>query len=224
MIGQDSVSNELLVKGVDKQEGGIELKGEHHFRKRYGRKTERTSQCSGTENANSSNAMRRSLLLLASWGEKHMRQQRCKTSRPGLTILSLPLLVVLIATPIVAAAAQSGYISIDSAKGQNQAQQDEDRYESHSWAVGQARFESSKTVAQATTSSPLPSTAPPSTRYQPSRRHVVRGASRGAALGAVGGAIAGDAGKGAAAGAAMGGLAGGFRRRDERRQQGSSPR
>jgi hypothetical protein len=157
-------------------------------------------------------------------GEKNMRQQRCKTSRPGLTILSLPLLVGLIATPIIAAAAQSGYISIDSIKGQNQAQQDQDRYEYHSWAVGQARFESSETVAQATTSSPLPSTAPPSTRYQPSRRHVVRGASRGAALGAVGGAITGNAGKGAAAGAAMGGLAGGFRRRDERRQQGSLPR
>jgi YMGG-like Gly-zipper len=153
-----------------------------------------------------------------------MRQQRCKTSWSGLTILSLPLLVGLIVTPIVAAAAQSSDISIDSAKGQNQARQDQDRYESHSWAVGQARFESSKTVAQAATSGPLPSTAPPSTRYQPSPHHVVRGASRGAALGAVGGAIAGDAGKGAAVGAAMGGLAGGFRRRDERRQQGSLPR
>jgi hypothetical protein len=221
MIGQDSVSDELLVKGVDKHEGGIELSGKDHFKKRYGRRTEQVSERSGIESANSSHATRQSSLLLTSWGEKHMRQQRCKTSRPGLRILSLPLLVGLIATPIVAAAAQSSYISIDSAKGQNQAQ---DRYESHSWAVGQARFESSLTVAQATTSGPLPLTAPPSTRYQPSRRHVVRGASRGAALGAVGGAIAGDAGKGAAAGAAMGGLAGGFRRRDERRQQGSLPR
>ena len=55
--------------------------------------------------------------------------------------------------------------------------------------------------------------------YQPSQRHILRGAGRGAALGAVGGAITGDAGKGAAAGAAMGGTAGAFRRRDERRQQ-----
>jgi Glycine-zipper domain len=43
--------------------------------------------------------------------------------------------------------------------------------------------------------------APASYTYQPSQRHIVRGAGRGAALGAVGGAIAGDAGKGAAAGA-----------------------
>jgi len=55
--------------------------------------------------------------------------------------------------------------------------------------------------------------------YQPSQRHILRGAGRGAALGAVGGAIAGDAGKGAAAGAAMGGMVGVFRRRDERRLQ-----
>jgi Glycine-zipper domain len=55
--------------------------------------------------------------------------------------------------------------------------------------------------------------------YQPSDRHILRGAGRGAALGAVGGAIAGDAGKGAAAGAAMGGMVGVFRRRDERRRQ-----
>jgi hypothetical protein len=55
--------------------------------------------------------------------------------------------------------------------------------------------------------------------YQPSQRHILRGAGRGTALGAAGGAIAGDAGKGAAAGAAMGGMVGGFRGRDERRRQ-----
>jgi hypothetical protein len=58
MIGQDSVSNELLVKGVGKQEGGIELRGEHHFRKRYGCRTERISQRSEIESANSSNVTR----------------------------------------------------------------------------------------------------------------------------------------------------------------------
>jgi uncharacterized membrane protein len=64
--------------------------------------------------------------------------------------------------------------------------------------------------------------APAPYTYQPSQRHIVRGAGRGAALGAVGGAIAGNAGKGAAAGAAMGGMAGAFRRRDERRQYGGA--
>jgi hypothetical protein len=64
--------------------------------------------------------------------------------------------------------------------------------------------------------------APAPNSYQPSQRHIVRGAGRGAALGAVGGAIAGDPGKGAAAGAAVGGTAGALRRRDERRRYGGS--
>jgi hypothetical protein len=119
--------------------------------------------------------------------------QRFKTSRLRSTLLSLPALVVLVAAPIFAATGQADDIST---------------------AAARTRFSPTETVAQAAISTP-----PPSTRYQPARRHIVKGAGRGAALGAVGGAIAGDAGKGAAAGAAMGGLAGGFRRRDERRQQ-----
>ena len=98
-------------------------------------------------------------------------------------------------------------------KGQSQAQQDKDRYECHTWAVQQTGIDPSK--PSTVTSGGSESTQP----YQPSQRHVAKGAGRGAAMGAVGGAITGDAGKGAAAGAAMGGLAGGFRRRDERRQQ-----
>ncbi len=96
------------------------------------------------------------------------------------------------------------------AKGQNQAQQDKDRYECHSWAVQQTGFDPSR---------------PPSTnsqsaqQRQPSPPPVLQGAARGAALGAVGGAITGNTGKGAAAGAAMGGMVGGFRRRDERIRQ-----
>jgi hypothetical protein len=118
---------------------------------------------------------------------------RFKTSRPESTLLSLPLLVALIAPPIFTAAGQSDDVPT---------------------APARTGFDASATVAQAAVPTPLPST-----RYQPSRRHIAKGAGRGAALGAVGGAIAGDAGKGAAAGAAMGGLAGGMRRRDERRQQ-----
>jgi len=159
-------------------------------------------------------------------GGKYMRQQRFKTSGPASTILSLPLLVVLIAIPFFAPAAESDDISIYPAKGQSQAQQDRDRYECHSCAVGQTGFDPSKAIAQAAIATPLPSTGyqPSRSGYQPSQRHIARGAGRGAALGAVGGAITGDAGKGAAAGAAMGGLAGGFRRRDERRQNGSLQR
>ena len=99
------------------------------------------------------------------------------------------------------------------AKGQNQAQQDKDRYECHSWAVQQTGFDPSK---------PQVAAAGSSQQYQPSQPHILKGAGRGAALGAVGGAVAGNAGKGAAAGAAMGGVVGGFRRRDERIRQADS--
>jgi Glycine-zipper domain len=96
------------------------------------------------------------------------------------------------------------------AKGQNQAQQDKDRYECHSWAVQQTGFDPSKPQSpNSQSASQRPSSPPP----------VLQGAARGAALGAVGGAITGNAGKGAAAGAAMGGVVGGFRRRDERMRE-----
>jgi hypothetical protein len=98
------------------------------------------------------------------------------------------------------------------AKGQSQEQQDRDRYQCHTWAVGQTGFDPINPQAGA----PAAAGQQP---YQPSQPHVLKGAGRGAALGAVGGAITGDAGKGAAAGAAMGGLAGGFRRRDEKINQ-----
>jgi Glycine-zipper domain len=101
-------------------------------------------------------------------------------------------------------------IFIYPAKGQNQAQQDKDRYECHSWAVQQTGFDPSRPQ--------IPNSQPPQ-QSQPTQPHILKGAGRGAALGAVGGAITGDAGKGAAAGAAMGGIVGGFRRRDERMRQ-----
>jgi hypothetical protein len=110
------------------------------------------------------------------------------------------------------AVAQNPQLYVYPLKNQSSAQQDKDRYECHSWAVQQTGFDPSRTYpGNPNQLDPQP--------YQPTQRHVLKGAGRGAALGAVGGAIAGDAGKGAAAGAAMGGLAGGFRRRDERRQQ-----
>lgn len=96
------------------------------------------------------------------------------------------------------------------AKGQNQAQQDKDRYECHSWAVQQTGFDPSRPQIANSTSTQQRSASPPP---------VLQGAARGAALGAVGGAITGNAGKGAAAGAGMGGVVGGFRRRDQRMRE-----
>jgi OmpA family protein len=145
--------------------------------------------------------------------DQHSNGPRPQRMVPGLSLL---IAIALFAT---AAMAQNNDIYIYPAKGQNQAQQDRDRYECHAWAVNQTGFDPSKPAAQsAVPAAPAPNTYPPNA-YQPTQRHVLRGSVRGAALGAVGGAIAGDAGKGAAAGAAMGGMAGGFRRLDQRRQQ-----
>src|SRR6202047_4588181 len=120
--------------------------------------------------------------------------------------LSFSLSVFLVVcAPIVTAQTD---MFIYPGKGQDQAQQDKDRYECHSWAVQQTGFDPSKPQTHAGNSD----TSQP---YKPSQPHVLKGAARGAALGAVGGAITGNAGKGAGAGAAMGGMVGGMRRRDE---------
>ena len=123
-----------------------------------------------------------------------------------LLVFSFSLFVVFCA-PIVSAQTD---MFIYPGKGQNQAQQDKDRYECHSWAVQQTGFDPSK---------PQGANSQPTQQRQSSPPPILQGATRGAAVGAVGGAITGNAGKGAAAGAAMGGMVGGFRRRDERIRQ-----
>jgi hypothetical protein len=144
-----------------------------------------------------------------------MESEYCRDHdvRERLVALSFTAWLLIFILTSVRSSAQEPYIY--PAKGQSQAQQDKDRYECHSWAAQQTGFDPSN--PQSATSN-----ATGSRQYQPSQRHVLKGAARGAALGSVGGAIAGDAGKGAGAGAAMGGLAGGFRRRDERRQQANA--
>ena len=121
-----------------------------------------------------------------------------------LVVLPFSLLVFFFCPPI--AAAQTD-LFIYPSKGQNQAQQDKDRYECHSWAVQQTGFDPSR---------PQSANSQSTQQRSSSSAPVLQGAGRGAALGAVGGAITGNAGKGAAAGAAMGGMVGGFRRRDEK--------
>jgi Glycine-zipper domain len=123
-------------------------------------------------------------------------------------LLGFSLSVFIVFSALIVSAQTDMFIY--PGKGQNQAQQDKDRYECHSWAVQQTGFDPSK---------PQSANSQPSQLRQSSPPPVLQGATRGAALGAVGGAITGNAGKGAAAGAAMGGMAGGFRRRDERIRQ-----
>ena len=95
-------------------------------------------------------------------------------------------------------------------KGQSADQQGRDRYECHTWAVQQSRFDPTQQQAAAV----APAYPPPPQPEAP-QGGLLRGAGRGAAVGAVGGAIAGDAGKGAAIGAGTGALIGGMRRRDQ---------
>jgi hypothetical protein len=123
-------------------------------------------------------------------------------------LLSFSLSVFLVFCVPIASAQTDMFIY--PGKGQDQAQQDKDRYECHSWAVQQTGIDPSR---------PQSANSQPPQQRQTSSAPILQGAGRGAALGAVGGAITGNAGKGAAAGAAMGGMVGGFRRRDERIRQ-----
>jgi predicted lipid-binding transport protein (Tim44 family) len=100
------------------------------------------------------------------------------------------------------------------ARGQNQAQQDRDRYECHSWAVQQSGYDPTRATTAA-----APPPPPPPAASTGADGSLLRGAARGAVVGTVGGAIAGDAGKGAAIGAASGALIGGIRRRDRMHEQ-----
>ncbi len=133
------------------------------------------------------------------------------TIRPKLRLLmGLPFNLSLLLFFLAPSVNAQTDMYIYPGKGQDQAQQDKDRYECHSWAVQQTGFDPSKQQSTDSQSS---------RQNQPSQPRILKGAARGAALGAVGGAITGNAGKGAAAGAAMGGMVGGFRRRDERMRQ-----
>jgi len=123
--------------------------------------------------------------------------------------LSSQVAILMIVLSVLAPAAGAQDVFMYPARGQGQQQQDRDRYECHSWAVGQTGFDPSRASAAA---APPP---PPPPQQEARQGGLLRGGARGAAVGAVGGAIGGDAGKGAAIGAATGALIGGIRRRDQ---------
>ena len=106
----------------------------------------------------------------------------CRSARTASIILLLGLFAVS------TIAQSSSQLYIYPLKNQSSQQEDRDRYECHTWAVKQTGYDPSRAYP----SNPAYLDPQP---YQPSQRHVVRGAGRGAALGAVGGAITGDAGK-----------------------------
>ncbi len=122
------------------------------------------------------------------------------------------ILVSVFALLVPVAGAQDVFMY--PARGQSQQQQDRDRYECHSWAVGQTGFDPSRATA-----APAAPAVPPPPAQEAPQGGLLRGGARGAAIGAVGGAIGGDAGKGAAIGAATGAMIGGIRRRDQMQRQ-----
>jgi hypothetical protein len=90
-------------------------------------------------------------------------------------------------------------------QGRTEAQQKQDQYECHQWAVEQTKFDPVQYASQ-NTSAPAVSGAPSITPSQSSAQNrgalsAVGGAAQGAAIAEVAG---GDAGNGAAAGAALG--------------------
>ncbi len=102
--------------------------------------------------------------------------------------------------------ARAQNLVIYPARGQSAAQQDQDRYQCHRWAVQQSGYDPTQAAGYAPA---------------PGGPNALRGGAGGAAVGAVGGAIGGNAGKGAAIGAATGAVVGGVRRRHQAAQQQS---
>jgi hypothetical protein len=90
-------------------------------------------------------------------------------------------------------------------KGRTEAQQKQDRYECHQWAVEQTKFDPVEYASQSTSTpatNAAPSTSsPPSSARNRGAMSAVGGAAQGAAIAGVAG---GDAGDAAAAGAALG--------------------
>jgi len=115
------------------------------------------------------------------------------------------LLLLFMASLLIASPTLGDDAFIYPNKGQSKKQQDKDKYECYSWAKQQTGFDP---MAQPTATAPPPA-------QEAKQGGVVKGTARGALVGVAVGAIAGNAGKGAAIGAAGGGLFGGMRRRDQ---------
>ncbi len=131
-----------------------------------------------------------------------------------LVTLALGGLVTLVGavasaqTPTAAPAAPVIY----PAKGQSDAQQQQDKTECYSWATKQTGYDPVQVLqqqqAQQTAQTQQAQAAAP-----PPQGQVAGGAARGAAGGALIGAAAGDAGKGAAIGATVGAVSGSAKKR-----------
>ena len=118
------------------------------------------------------------------------------------------VLTAALVSALFAAAAWAQQLFIYPQRGQNQQQQQQDRFECHQWAVQQTGFDPTMGVAP-----------PPPGATGSLAGGAVRGAAGGAALGAIGGAIGGNAGRGAAIGAGTGAVFGTMMRNNQIRQE-----
>jgi hypothetical protein len=122
------------------------------------------------------------------------------------------VLTVVLVSAFFVAGTGAQQLFIYPLRGQDEQQQQQDRFECHQWAVQQTDFDPIVGLA-----------APPPGSQGSLAGGAVRGAARGAAVGAIGGAIRGSAGRGAAVGAGTGAALGAMRRnsqiRDEQARQ-----
>lgn len=111
---------------------------------------------------------------------------------------------------LMASGALAQEVFIYPNEGQDQQQQEKDKFECYGWAKQSTGFDPM--------APPTAQTAPPS-RQEP-KGGVVPGAVAGAAVGTAAGLITGRrTGKKAAVGAVAGGMVGGMRRNEQRRQE-----
>jgi Glycine zipper len=141
----------------------------------------------------------------------HSKIQRFPGPLTSLAVGGLITLVGAVASAQTPTAAPTAPV-IYPAKGQSDAQQQQDKSECYAWATKQTGYDPVQVLqqqqAQQTAQTQQAQATPP-----PPQGQVAGGAARGAAGGALIGAAAGDAGKGAAIGAAVGAVGGGARKR-----------
>jgi hypothetical protein len=132
-----------------------------------------------------------------------------------LVSLALGGLVTLVSavasaqTPTAAPAAPVIY----PAKGQSDAQQQQDKTECYSWATKQTGYDPVQVLQQQQAQQTAQTQQAQAAAAPPPQGQVAGGAARGAAGGALIGAAAGDAGKGAAIGATVGAVSGSAKKR-----------
>jgi Glycine zipper len=138
-----------------------------------------------------------------------------------LTALTAGALVTLVGpaalaqTPTAAPAAPVIY----PAKGQSDAQQQQDKSECYAWATKQTGYDPVQVLQQQQAQQTAQTQQAQAAAAPPPQGQVAGGAARGAAGGALIGAAAGDAGKGAAIGATVGAVSGGAKKRRQAEAQ-----